>query len=204
MITCALRQSSHGSYFRVKFLTQVQSKPEVWQGVLHAQKSLPTEVSKSIEAMFSSAGRKKGILNSLTASVRKVFDYDVSEKIITLSPENVIALSTTSREGADKNSYQEGAYNKSADNESSEQCRRPLRHPQKRVLPVPWFATKADRPAQMPRGASATRADRFPQIPLGADVERYKLSSGFHNCASDWGNPNDEIDWDALTNGDID
>ena len=112
MITCALRQSSHGSYFRVKFLTQVQSKPEVWQGVLHAQKSLPREVSKSIEATFkfSSAGRKKGFLDSLAASVRKVFDYNVSEKVITLPPVNVIALSTTSREGAD---------NESADNESA-------------------------------------------------------------------------------------
>ena len=58
----------------------------MWQGVLHAQKSLPTytDVSKSIEAMFSSAGRKKGFLDSLTASVRKVFDYNVSEKVITL------------------------------------------------------------------------------------------------------------------------
>ena len=27
--------------------------------------------------------------------------------------------------------------------------------------------------------------------------------SGFHNCASDWGKCNDEIDWDAITNGDI-
>ena len=52
-------------------------------------------------------------------------------------------------------------------------------------------------------GAGATKTDRFPQISLGTDVERYKLSSGFHNCASDWGNSNDEIDWDALTNGDI-
>ena len=90
-----------------EFLTRVQSKPEVWQGVLHAQKSLPTEVSNSIEAMFTSEGRKKGFLNSLTASVRKVVDYDasekiidVSEKIITSSPENVIALPTTSRVGA--------------------------------------------------------------------------------------------------------
>ena len=27
--------------------------------------------------------------------------------------------------------------------------------------------------------------------------------SDFHNCASDWGKSNDEIDWDAITNGDI-
>ena len=149
------------------------------------------------------SGRKKGFLDSLTASVRKVFDYNVSEKVITLPPEKVIALSSTSREGADKNSYQEGADNESADNESSGAM--PLRHPQKWVLPVPWFATKAVRPSQIPRGADATKADRFSQfeIPHGADVERYKLSSDFHSCASDWGNPNDEIDWDALTNGDI-
>ena len=95
--------------------------------------------------MFSSAGRKKGFLDSLTASVRKAFDYNVSEKVITLPPEKVIALSTTSREGADKNSYQEGADNESADNESSGAM--PLRHPQKCVLPVPWIATKADRPS---------------------------------------------------------
>ena len=31
-----------------------------------------------------------------------------------------------------------------------------------------------------------------------ADVERYKLSY------LDWGKCDDEIDWDALTNGDID
>ena len=49
-----------------EFLTQVQSQPEVWQGVLHAQKSLPRDVSKSIEAMFSSTGRKKGFLESIT------------------------------------------------------------------------------------------------------------------------------------------
>ena len=35
------------------------------------------------------------------------------------------------------------------------------------------------------------------QVP-GADVERYKLSY------LDWGKCDDEIDWDALTNGDID
>ena len=69
-----------------EFLTQVQSQPDVWQGVLHAQKSLPTDVSKSIEAMFSSAGRKKGFLNSLTASVSKVFENTVPEKVITLPP----------------------------------------------------------------------------------------------------------------------
>ena len=137
-----------------EFLTQVQSKPEVWQGVLHAQKSLPIEVSKSIEAMFTSDGRKKGFLNSLTASVRKVFDYDVSEKIIdvsekiiTLSPENVIALPTTSRVGAI----------------------------------IGGIAHKAGRPSSIPRWSD----------------------SDFHNCPSDWGNSNDEIDWDALTNGDI-
>ena len=69
---------------------------------------------------------------------------------------------------------------------------------------MPWFATKADRFSQIPRGAGATKADRFSQIPRGADVERYKISSEFHNCASDWGNSDDKIDWDALTNGDID
>ena len=80
-----IKVSQDGTVYS-EFLTQVQSKPEVWQGVLHAQKSLPTDVSKSIEAMFSSAGRKKGFLDSLTASVRKVFDYNVSEKVITLPP----------------------------------------------------------------------------------------------------------------------
>ena len=65
----------------------------------------------------------------------------------------------------------------------------PLWRPQKCVLPVLWFATGAD---------------RFSQIPHGADVERYKLSSDLHNCASDWGNSDDKIDWDAFTNGDID
>ena len=28
-------------------------------------------------------------------------------------------------------------------------------------------------------------------------------ASDSHNCASDWGKSNDEIDWDAITNGDI-
>ena len=64
-----IKTSQDGSVYS-EFLTQVQSMPEVWQGVLHAQKSLPTEVSKSIEAMFTSDGMKKGFLNSLTASVR--------------------------------------------------------------------------------------------------------------------------------------
>ena len=27
--------------------------------------------------------------------------------------------------------------------------------------------------------------------------------SDFNNCVSDWGKSNDEIDWDAITNGDI-
>ena len=27
--------------------------------------------------------------------------------------------------------------------------------------------------------------------------------SDFDNCVSDWGKSNDEIDWDAITNGDI-
>ena len=183
-----IKVSQDGTVYS-EFLTQVQSKPEVWQGVLHAQKSLPTDVSKSIEAMFSSAGRKKGFLVSLTASVSKVFENTVSEKVITLPP--------ISREGADNDSSQE-----SAENESSGAM--PLWHPQKCVLPVPWFAIKADRFSQIPRGAGATKADRFSQIPRGADVERYKLSSHFHNCASDWGNSDDKIDWDALTNGDID
>jgi hypothetical protein len=131
-----------------EFLTRVQSKPEVWQGVLHAQKRSPTEVSNSIEAIFTSEGRKKGFLNSLTASVRKVFDYDVSEKIITFSPENVIALSTTSRVGAI----------------------------------IGGIAHETGRPSSIPRWSD----------------------SDFHNCESDWGNSNDEIDWNALTNGDID
>ena len=136
-----------------EFLTQVQSQPAVWQGVLHAQKSLPRDVSKSIEAMFSSTGRKKGFLESITyagVSARKVFENTVTEKVITLPP--------SSREGDD--------------NESS-------RAKQKCVLPV-------------------ASPSSFSQIPRGADVERYKLSY------LDWGKCDDKIDWDALTNGDID
>ena len=68
-----------------EFLAQVQSKPRVWEGVLHAQKSLPTDVSKSIEAMFSSAGRKKGrrkgFLDSPTTSVRKASNCNLLEKL---------------------------------------------------------------------------------------------------------------------------
>ena len=42
-----------------EFLTQVQSQPEVWQGVLHAQKSLPRDVSKSMkQCSLALAGRK--------------------------------------------------------------------------------------------------------------------------------------------------
>ena len=166
-----VKMSQDGTVYS-ELLTRVQSKPEVWKGMVYALERLPTEVSNSIEAMFTIEGRKKGFLNSLTASVRKVFDYDasekiidVSEKIITLSPENVIALSTTSREGADKNSYQAGA-----DNESSGACTMPLRHPQKCVLPVPWIARKAGRPSAIPRWSDATKVDRFSQIPLGAGI----------------------------------
>ena len=39
-----------------EFLAQVRSQPKVWETVQHAQKSLPQDVSKSIEAMFSGAG----------------------------------------------------------------------------------------------------------------------------------------------------
>ena len=155
---CQFKVSQNGTVYS-EFLTQVQSQPAVWQGVLHAQKSLPRDVSKSIEAMFSSTGRKKGFLESITyagVSARKVFENTVTEKLITLPP--------SSREGAD--------------NESSGAKR-------KCVLPV----------------ASPSRSS---QIPCGADVERYKLSSDFYNCALDWGNCDDKIDWDALTNGDID
>ena len=141
-----IKVSQDGTVYS-EFLTQVQSKPEVWQGVLHAQKSSPTEVSNSIEAIFTSEGRKKGFLNSLTASVRRVVDYDASEKIITLSPENVTALPTTSQVGAI----------------------------------IGGIAHKAGRPSAIPRWSD----------------------SDFHNCASDWGNSNDEINWDALTNGDV-
>ena len=84
-----------------EFLAQVQSQPTVWQGVLHAQKSLPRDVSKSIEAMFSSAGKEKGLFESATYAgvpARKVFESTVTctEKVITLPP--------SSREGADNGS----------------------------------------------------------------------------------------------------
>ena len=141
-----IKTSQDGSVYS-EFLTQVQSMPEVWQGVLHAQKGLPTEISNSIEAMFTVEGRKKGFLNSLTASVRRVVDYDASEKIVTLSPENVTALPTTSQVGAI----------------------------------IGGIAHKAGRPSS---------------IPCWSD-------SDFHICPADWGKSNDDIDWDALTNGNI-
>ena len=49
-----------------EFLAQVRSQPTVWQDVQRAQKSLPQDVSKSIEAMFSGAGRKEGFFESVT------------------------------------------------------------------------------------------------------------------------------------------
>ena len=75
-----------GSAFGVysEFIAQARSQPTVWQDVQRAQKSLPRDVSKSIEAMFSSAGRKKGFSESITASVSKVFENTVPEKVITL------------------------------------------------------------------------------------------------------------------------
>ena len=91
--------------------------------------------------------------------------------------EKVITLPPSSREGAD--------------NESSGAKR-------KCVLPVASPSSFS----QIPHGAASL--SRSSQIPCGADVERYKLSSDFYNCALDWGNCDDKIDWDALTNGDID
>ena len=39
----------------------------MWQDVQRAQKRLPQDVSKSIEAMFSGAGRKEGFFDSVEA-----------------------------------------------------------------------------------------------------------------------------------------
>ena len=72
--------------------------------------------------MFSSTGRKKGFLDSITASVSKVFEN-------TVVPEKVITLPPSSREGADNDSSREGA-----DYESS--GARALWRPRKCVLPV--------------------------------------------------------------------
>ena len=61
----------------------------MWQDVQRAQKSLPRDVSKSIEAMFSSAGRKEGFFESVTFAgvpARNVFESTVSENVITLPP----------------------------------------------------------------------------------------------------------------------
>ena len=52
-----------------EFLAQVRSQPTVWRDVQLAQKSLPQDVSKSIEAMFSGAGKKlkEGFFESVEA-----------------------------------------------------------------------------------------------------------------------------------------
>ena len=44
--------------------------------------------------------------------------------------------------------------------------------------------------------AGSTTTGRLSLISRSSD-------SDSHNCASDWGKSNDEIDWDAITNGDI-
>ena len=145
-------------------IAQVQSQPAVWQGVQRAQKSLPRDVAKSIETMFSGADRKKWFFESTTYAgvpARKVF-----ESTVTTVPKKVVTLPPSSQEGADSDNGSSGAKRK---------C-------------VPLVAS-ASSSSQVCCGAS--------QVP-GADVERYKLSY------SDWGKYDDEIDWDALTNGDID
>ena len=87
-----------------EFLTRIQSNPEVWEGMVYALERLPTEVSNSIEAMFTVEGRKKGFLNSIIGPgadpIRKMVNHDTSEKLITLSPENAIDSSITSLEEA--------------------------------------------------------------------------------------------------------
>ena len=79
-----------------EFLAQVRSQPTVWQDVQRAQKSLPRDVAKSIEVMFSSAGRKEGFFESVTFAgvpAMNVFESTVSEEVITLAPGTI-------REGA--------------------------------------------------------------------------------------------------------
>ena len=118
---------------------------------MHKRDCLPTDVSKSIEAMFSSAGRKKGFSESIAASVSKVFENTVPEKVITLPP--------SSREGADNDSSREGAGNESSGSRAMAIWRPVAR---KWVLPV------ASPFSQIPYGADV---ERFSQIPCGADVE---------------------------------
>ena len=109
-INKGVKVSQDGTVYS-EFLAQVRSQPTVWQDVQRAQKSLPQNVSKSIEAMFSGAGRKEGFFESVTfagvparnvfagTSVERetadssksveptpVFESTGSEKVLTLAP----------------------------------------------------------------------------------------------------------------------
>ena len=286
-----IKMSQDGTVYS-EFLTRVQSKPEVWKGMVYALERLPTEVSNSIEAMFTSECRKKGFLNSIIGPgadpIRKMVDYDTSEKVITLSPENAIASSTTSLEGAiidgivhktGRHSTYEGSSdtgNKKvsflafpsnssqiSQNIGSTACRTKcsstLPHLEKFKLadlvfekddqkdlfklsfPSECFgsmvrAAHRDRMVQAAyRDLNSVGSDDSEGDDTGALVSELAVAendnasanatfasaavgsnttirpsyisrwsdSDFDNCVSDWGKSNDEIDWNAITKGDI-
>ena len=87
-----------------EFLAQVRSQPKVWESVKHAQKSLPQDASKSIEAMFSGAGEKEDAFGS--AEAMPVFAETSFEREATdPSSANVVTFASGAiREGADTGS----------------------------------------------------------------------------------------------------